>query len=261
MNTEPDICKPVSLGRALRHGFRGAYDNLGYVVSVSLVSFLIASALFSGGALLATITRPGMAGMALFLPAAFAWWMCAVGVFYYANKSVFNEHPVLADTWKGIGLLFWPGAALFCVDLIASVVLAGDTWLLLVVFASRKQFLYVALAILCGYLWMAWSMVAMYHLPLLAAQLNMESGPRVRVILRKSFLLAMDNPGFTVGLFLGIIALAALCVLSAFVGMAMVFIGAAAFLLTHALRELFVKYGIVGEEPEVVEEKPWRLPE
>jgi hypothetical protein len=96
--------------------------------------------------------------------------------------------------------------------------------------------------------------MAIYQLPLLVVQLSTESGMGVGVILRKSFLLMADNPGFTLGLFLVIIAFAVLCAIPMFVGFAVLFFGASAFLVTHALRELFIRYGIIEAEPEAADE-------
>ncbi len=244
----------ASLGRALRKGFRAAYDNLGYVVFTSFVAFVATGSLFAGAVKVAGATKPGMGGIVLFLPAALVGWLAAIGAFYYANKSVYHQHPSLGETWAGVGKLFWSAIGLFALDLVVTALLLGDTVFFLSV---RGNTMLPMLGVACGYVALVWLMMAMYHLPLLVAQLGMESGPRPLVVVRKSFLLAVDNPGFTVGLFAAIIALAIVCAVPAFIGTAVFCLGAAAFVLTHALRELFVKYGIVQEEPDVVEDKGW----
>jgi hypothetical protein len=246
--------RPARLGWALKRGFRAAYDHLGYVVLVSFVSVLGTVALLGLGWRAAVELRPGMLGAVFFLPAMLFGWLCAVGVFHYADKAVYHEHPTLADTWRGVGRLIVPALGLFVVDLVVMAVLLGDA----AFFASMKsKAVGTVVAVVCLYLAAAWLMAALYHLPLLSAQLRMESGPRPFVIIRKSFLLALGSPGFTVGLAFAIIALAVLCALPAGLGTAMLFAGTAAFLLTHALRELFVRYGVIEEELEVVEDKGW----
>lgn len=245
----------AQIGRALRRGFRDAYDHLGYVVLVSLVGFAVSGGLFGAGLSAAKATRPGLfLGSLHLLPAALAAYLAAVGVFYYANMAVYHEHPSLADTLSGIKRLFLPAVTLFAADVVITSVLAVDTMVLL---SMKGNPILLVLAVVCGYLLIVWLTMLMYHLPLLPAQLRMESGPRTGVILRKSFLLTADNPGFTVGLFLAIIAFAVLCALPALLGAAMFFLGAVAFVLTHALRELFIKYGIVEEEPDVAEDAGW----
>lgn len=248
------------MGKALRDGFRAAYDALGFVVGASFATLVVgALVLVAMGLLSAHVKQVRAAGMLLGLPALPAVWLCAVGIFYYAKKAVCHEHPALGDTWEGIRKLFGPAIALFVVDGIASAVLVGDVVFFTLAFRAKGGVAFAAFGMVCAYIGLMWLMMSLYHLPLLVAQLEMESGPRVGVILRKSFLLAADNPGFTVGLFAVIIAFAVICALPAMLGIALVFPGLAAFLLTSSLRELFVEYGVIEEEPEVVEDKPWRL--
>jgi hypothetical protein len=178
---------------------------------------------------------------------------------YFARKVMYEGHATITDTWEGIGKLFGPAIALFFADLVITAVLFGDAAFFLIAFKSRGGVLLAGLGILFGYLSLVWMMMALYHLPVLVAQLEMESGPRVKVVLRKSLLLAMGNPGFTLGFFVVMIAFTALCALPALLGFAILLPGAAAFLLTSALRELFIKYGVVEEQAEDVEEKPWKL--
>ncbi len=263
MNDDNPTPRPASIGRAVRAGFRDAYDHLGYVVVATFASFLCSVAALSLVALAARMIPgiPRAAQWALVVPVIFVGHTCAVGVFYYAGKSAAHEHPAVLDTWTGIKKLFIPALGLFAVDMLFIAVLVGDSVLFLLMSGAKGSILFPALSVLCGYLAIVWLMMAMYHLPLLVAQLETESGPRTFVVLRKSFLLTADNPGFTLVLFLVIIAFAVVCALTALAGMALLFLGVCAFLLTHALRELFTKYGVVEEEPDVVEDKPWRLPD
>jgi len=263
MNDEQQIVRPASLGRALKRGFRGAYDSLGYVIFTTFAAFLCTTAVFSGAVLIVRAMKhaPGMGAFVLFLPAVLVGYLCAVGVFYYAGKAAKHEHPVLADTLKGIRALLGSALKLFAVDLGVSIILLGDLVFFLSLFGSRGGTVPAGLAVLSGYLALMWFMMCMYHLPLLIAQVDMESGPRAMVVIKKAFLLMAGNPGFTVGLFVVIIAFAVLCAIPALIGMAILFLGFAAFILTSALQELFIKYGVVEDEPDIIEEKPWSLPE
>lgn len=260
MNDNQTAPHPASLGRALKRGFRNAYDSLGYIVFATFISFLCGTAMFSLAVLAVKHLRPGMIGILLFLPAALVSWLCAVGICYYANKVIFGKHPVPADTFEGIKALTVPSLKLFAIDLIISVVLFIDVVFFLGMFGAKGGALFGALGVVAGYVVLIWLMMFMYHLPVLVAQMDMESGLGVKVVLRKSFLLMADNPGFTVGLFIVIIALAIICILPVFVGIAVLFLGAYAFLLTSALHELFIKYDIVEDEPELVDDK-WKLPD
>jgi hypothetical protein len=252
--------KPASLNKALKLGFRGAYDSLGYVVGASFAAFIASAVVFTVMGLIGGRVRgAGPVGLVLIVPGLLAAWLCAVGIFYYVRKVIYHEHPAPADTWEGIRKLAVPAFALFVVDLLVTTLLVGDLAFFGLAFRAKGGVAFAALAIISAYIALMWLLMSLYHLPVMVAQLGMESGPRVKKILYKSFLLTADNPGFTVGLFVVIIAFATLCALPAMLGMALLFPGAAAFLLTYSLRELFIRYGVVEEEPEIVEDKPWKL--
>lgn len=259
MSDEQQIIRPASLGRALRKGFRDAYDHLGYVVAASFFTFIIASLVFSLGWAVYRVI-PSAVALLLFIPAVMAIWLWTAGILYYVNKSVFNEHPSIRDTLHGIKVLLLPAILLFIVDFVITTILIGDAYFFFRMAAARKTIAFSMAGVFFASIALIWLMMLQYHLPLLVAQLKMESGPRVGVILRKSFLLLADNLIFTLGLFVVIIAFTALCILPRFIGIVVLYPGVVAFLLTHALRELFIKYGIVEEEPEVVEDK-WGLPD
>ncbi|MGB9619140.1 MAG: hypothetical protein ACPL7K_01855, partial [Armatimonadota bacterium] len=116
----------ASLTKAIRRGFQAVYDNLGYVVFASFSAFVATSALFTGAVAVLRTARPGMGGVILFVPAALGAWLVAAGVFYYANRSVYHEHPAAADTWAGIKMLAWPALKLFVLDVAVMIVLLGD---------------------------------------------------------------------------------------------------------------------------------------
>lgn len=259
MTDEKISLPPARLGKALGRGFRAAYDSLGYVVAASFGTFLISACLLTLAALAARHMKNPLA-MLLILPAMLAAWLCEVGILYFARKSIYDGHAMLSDTWEGIGRLLRPAIALFFADLAITAVLLGDAVFFLLAFKASGGAGLAALGVFFAYLSLLWMMMGLYHLPVLVAQLEMESGPGVKVVLYKSMLLAMGNPGFTLGFFVVIIAFVALCALPALLGMAILFPGAAGFLLTSALREMFIKYGVVEQEPEDVEDKPWKLP-
>lgn len=258
MTEEKTTLPPAKLGKALAKGFRAAYDSLGYVVSASFGTFLVCAGLLTLASLIARHIKSPVA-MLLFVPALLAAWLAEVGMLYFARKSVYEGHAALSDTWEGIGKLIRPAIGLFVADLAITVVLAGDAMFFMEMSHARNRNLFTAVAIFFTYLTIVWLLMWLYHLPLLVAQLHMESGPRVTVILRKGFLLMADNTSFTVWFFVAIIAFTVLCALPGLLGMAVLFPGAVAFLLTCVLRELLIKYGVVEQEPEAVEDKPWRL--
>ncbi len=245
----------AAIGRALKKGIRDAYDHLGLVILASLATLAGTAALTALGLRLMREARPGtFLGAALLTPAALYCYLCHAGAVYLAHRAIYHNQLSPEGTWKEMRTLLLAAAQLFVVDLAAMGVLLGDS----IFFLSLKPGPAGAVpAVACIYAAGIWAAAAVYHLPLLVAQLRMESGPRPLVVIKKSFLLALGCPGFTLGLFVAIISLAVLCAIPAGLGMATLFPGAAAFLLTHGLRELFVRYGIVEEEPDVVEDRGW----
>lgn len=250
MDNGNDTLPRARLGRALRKGFIETYDHLGYVVLVSFITFILTAIVGSLMALVGRSSELIVVRMLLMVPAALVAFLCAVGVYYYAGMFVYRERPVLSDTLAGIRLLVNPALKLFAVDIVISAVLAVDFAFFFSIFTAGRNPIAGAVVIVVGYIVIFWMMMAIYHVPLLIAQQVLESGTSIKAVFRKSFLLTMGNLGFTVGLFLVIIALAVLCAVPILIGMAFLFLGTSAFLITHALRELFVRYGIVEEEPE-----------
>ncbi|MEN6355461.1 MAG: hypothetical protein ABFD83_00090 [Armatimonadota bacterium] len=255
MNNDNSVPMRPSLSRAIRKGFIDAYDHLGYVVLVTFITFMLV-ALVAG--LMSFIWRSpnalNIVKALSILPALFVAYLCAVGVYYFAGMVVYREHPVLLDTLAGIRRLIKPALKMCVIDTLVTAILVVDFVFFFIMIGSKRNMIFAVPAILIGYATITWLNMMIYHLPLLSSQFLLESNTSIKVILRKSFLLMADNPGFTVSLFLVIIAFAVLCVVPMFIGIAFLFLGASAFLITHALRELFVKYGIVEEEPEIVED-------
>ncbi|MCE5200385.1 MAG: hypothetical protein ABFD54_10760 [Armatimonadota bacterium] len=251
MSKEMTAPRRVNLLKSLGRGFKCAYDHLGYVVFVTLASFVLTAMVLSLTMVVKGKTVPFAATVFV---AVLVSWMCAVGAFYYANRAVYYEHPGILDTLTGIRVLALPALKLFLIDILVLAVLVCDAVFFLGLAISNKSLLFAMPGVLFGYGALIWMMMAMYHLPLLPAQLDMDSGTGPWVIIKKSFLLMAGSPGFTVGLFLVIIAFAVICALPVLIGTAIIFMGAAAFVLTHALRELFIKYGVVEEEPEVIDD-------
>jgi len=245
--------RPASLGNALKRGLGDLYDRLGMSMAGSFIWFLSTSAPIAAGLELAR--RNVFASVPLSAAAAFLLGMpITAGCYEMARRIVTRDDPSLGDLKKGFCELYWPSLKLTLFDLIITGVLLADAAFFLGRMGPLKYVntgLTLAVGTLFIYALLAWLMSALYHMPLLVWQ---RTG--TLVILKRGFLLAMDNPGFTMGLLFGMMLLTILCVLTA-VGMAVLFLGAAAILTTNCLRELFIKYGIIEEPPEVVEDRGW----
>ncbi|MFQ3548945.1 MAG: hypothetical protein SNJ70_04280 [Armatimonadota bacterium] len=252
----------VKIGRVLSNGIRATYENLGYVAAVSFSSFLIAMGLmFFGISLMKSV--PGIPKIFLYIlifASIYIYWLCINGIFYYANRLLFGKMPSVLDTYEGIKILLAASTKLFLTDFSITLVLVGDAYFFLFILGPKMGMFPIIIGVLLGYLSILWLCMFMYHLPLLAAQLDMDSGTSVKVILKKAFLLTADNPVFTLIMFLVIITFTILCVIpTALVGVAFLYPSAVAFLLNSALKELFIKYDILQPEIDIIDDK-WTLP-
>lgn len=245
--------------RALKKGFRSAYDHLGYVIFTNLAAFASTSLLIGLASYLIRNIHAYVFGIIVLFLAVIIYSTWALGIFYYANKEVFFEHPAVIDTWNGIKLLFKPAIKLLAVDIVITIILVGD--FIFFVSMCRHSHLLVVLAIIFGYLTIVWLSVLMYHLPVLIAQTKMESGVGVKIVIKKSFLLMLDNIGFTFGFLIVNIIFALLCIIPGLIGIALLYLSSSAFILNCALRELYVKYEIIEDNSEGVAEDSWELPE
>ena len=249
----------ANLSVAIKKGFRDAYDHLGLTLAVSLITsfvFVILSSL----ARLSFFSRP-VYQVSIIIVSSLCAWLCASGAYYFVGKSVYGEHPVLIDFWLGFKRTLTPSIKLYFVDLLITAAALSNIIMFVKLALANSSFSFFIISAFASGITIIWLMMLMYHLPLLVWQLEQESGPGALVILRKSFLLVAGNPAFTVGLFLVIIAFTIICVFSALIGWVTLFLGASAFLLTHATRNLFIKYGIVEDDPEPDLEDKWKLPE
>ena len=104
--------------------------------------------------------------------------------------------------------------------------------------------MFKALGILVIYGLILWVLSAIYHFPVL-----IEQRPSTLNILKRGFLLALDNVAFTLGVFFAIILLTCFCA-ATLVGLPLLLLGMVSILQTRALRALFVKYEMLPPERE-----------
>lgn len=247
------IVRPANLGQALRRGFGDIYDRLGLVVGGSFIWFIAITLPIMTGILLSARISPLFFWIGL-LAAFLIGIPVTTGVFVMARNIVAREDPSLADLKSGFSELLVPAMKLAVVDLIITGVLVADLAFFFGIIApigGAPSPILVVIGVLFLYLLFMWFLTTLYHLPELVWR-----RPPTFTILKRGFLLVIDNLFFTIGLLFVIILLSSLCVLTG-IGLAILFMGAAAILTTSCLRELFIKYGIVEEPPEVSEELGW----
>lgn len=254
-NVEQMRLPPARFGRAMKKGFRDVYDYLGLVVASSLIWSLVWLGLAAGWYALSRAVgvsvglAVGCSAAALIIVAPLGAGLCRM-----AYRIVYRDDPSLLDIPDGFRGLLLPSWALAGINAAVTVVLIADAAFFFGAFGPfRGSWVGFALGALCLYLLLVWLMTALYHLPVLAAQRPMGQRRGAVAVIKKSFVLAAHNPGFTIGLFVVTLGLGILCALSV-IGMLILYAGAVSIILTHALRELFVRYEIVEESRETVED-------
>lgn len=246
--------QPASLGRALRNGFIEAlWDRLGLTVAASLIwTVLVAVPLAFG---FAAMQMAGVGGLLLLLILMLIGAPVQAGLFNMAHKVIYRDDPGIGDIFSGFTTLLGPSLRLVAVNIIVMVVLARDALFFAGVLGGTKpSLLQLALGMFCVYLIMAWLMVTMYQLPVMVSQKPLCHKEGALPAIKKSVLLTMHNPGFTIGLFVVILGFSVLCALSV-IGALILYGGALPVILVSALRELYIRYEIV--EDRVVEDGGW----
>lgn len=269
-NEEQVNLKPARLGRALKKGLRDTWDYLGLVLVASAI-FTLVALLPAFGTLVETINPtarpwPEIVGSVL---AVILLPLVLTGIFRMAYKIVYRDDPGITNIASGFGELLLSGWLLALINILVIGVLVVD----IAFFFGRigplkgSWFGYI-IGALSIYALIIWLMMAMYQLPTLVAQRPRGQREGAIAAVKKSFLLVMGNPGFTTELFIAILGTSILCVLSvigarispvvavfavlSILVMLVLYAGTVSILLTHALRELFIRYGVVEDQPDVV---------
>lgn len=233
--------------KTLRKSFGDAYDYLGTVVICSLIWF---------GILLGVVSA--WAGLGARSP--IAWLAFAVGfyslllgpltagIFHVARKIITRDEPAWPEMFKG-AREYWGDTVLLALGHIGvTLVLAVNAWF----YFTRGTLIFKALGGLFIYGLVVWLMSALYHYPIL-----IEQRPGPIKIIKRGFLITLDNPAFTAGVFFAIMLLTCLSVVT-MLPLALLYAGFVGVFLTRAMRALFVKYELLPPEKEPsLEDDPW----
>lgn len=235
------------LGLALRLGARDTYDYLGTGLLLSAATVLLDGMALIGGraAGSALFSRlPGLLPQLLILLSAAGGLVLVggpvqAGLFRYARNAAARLEPEIADFLWGFRHAFGRSVRLAALQAGTALALLGNAWFYSAIHGAG----WIVLSLVFLYLFLFWSVVTLYQWPLLA-----ETKDPVRVIVRKSALLVLDNFPYT-------LLLAAATVVGQGLlwatGVGGVLLGphALAQFLTQATRELFRRYGVLGPDP------------
>ncbi len=230
------------IGEVIKKSFVNAYDNLGMVLVGSaiwfalsilpaalvlyLVNFFIAN-LSVMTILLAVIL--GLGALILIGPAT-------AGVVYLFKIIIVDEdNAEVRDYLVGFKQFFKQSAGVFLLDILIGAVLVADIVLAFRAGTEASK-IFLVMAVIIFYMILFWAMMQLYLFPLLVTQ-NIGTIE----IFKKSALLVVDNPGFTIVLGLVLLVLIAIFVVTT-VGVLILLAGTVAVFECNALKALIARY-------------------
>ena len=226
------------LTKVLKKWLADSYEYLGLVLMASFIWFGITL-----GGLAAITSLRHYPALILGLLAVFFVFIVAPAtsaVFYLAKKMVTRDEPSLLELIRGFKEFLAPSWALGAVQILLTAMIIVNAWFYL----THGGIVLRILGVLSLYALLIWLMSAVYHFPAL-----IEQQPNTFKIIKRGFLIALDNPGFTVGVFLAIILLTCFSA-ATLLGLPLLYMGMLSILETRALRAVFVKYGLLEPEKE-----------
>ena len=237
-----------SLRRTLARSFRDAWEHIGLVVAASTLTALLPTLLAVSTYFLADKPRWILAAVVFII--ALLKGPILAGVFNLAHKIAYSDNPDLPDLLAGFRELFRASILLILLDLFVTICLAADAGFFLGIFGHLKPNAFsIALGCLFVYLFIAWFCSMGYQFPALTAQKPLNQKAGVLPAVYKSLLVSLSAPLYTLAVWLIAFVFILICVLSAF-GVFLLLGGFIALVFTHALREIFVCYGVVDEPPD-----------
>lgn len=270
---QPEL-KPARFGKVIKKSFSDIWDYLGLVIVSSAICTLI---LLLPGMLSLFLGHIPGAGTVVKVAGSFVVLLIfppvLAGVFAMAYRIVYKRSPGLLDIALGFKDLLLHSWLIALINIVVIGILLTDIAFFFGLFGPLKGSLigYIVGA-LSLYLLLMWMMMTMYQLPALVAQKPLGQQRGALPAVKKSFLLAIGNPGFTIKLFVVILGFSVLGILSvvaarispiigvfavlSIVVMLVLYAGAVSIILTHALRELFIRYGVI-EEPSDTPVDEW----
>lgn len=241
-NIENIVLKPAKLGRAVGAAFRDVWDRLGLVVAASLfwsVSVIIPLGL---GLLIGS-------PITIALGAIIAWLVSTpilAGVHRMAYRIAAGEDASFREVLDGARELAKPSYGLSALNVLVVAVLGSDFIVYFgVIGGSHLSITLLVIGLMSLYMSSGWAV--------LAAQGPLGQRGGALQAFKRSWLLVLGSPGFTIGLFVVILGLSILCVGTA-IGMLVLYAGFTAILHSRGLRELYVRYGVINESVEVTEQ-------
>lgn len=203
----------------------------------------------------------GIAGAALIGIAVLA--PLYAGTCLMAHHALSHNEPAYADVWIGFRRMYGRAFAVGMIQAFGTAVLLTNA----IFYASHGGFAGLLASAMFLYMFLFWGVNCLYHIPLVveadAGVIPRQGGgpPRIAAVLRNGFLLAASAPLQGFALLLVWVTLGIPLAFSG-VGMALLFPGLSAFLMTRATRDHLTRFGLVAYDSDSdapVIEDVWRV--
>ncbi len=250
------VLPPAWLGRSLLSALRSIWDRLGAVLLLSLLGTAVLLLSLTPGLVLPSASPLLLRTLIVALVAVSALSPLMAGAYDVAVRiSTHREVTVgqfqqavrkLGSVAIRLGLVHFAIGALAALNLTFYLQWSG--------IAGR------ICVLLCLYLLLFWSTMALYQGPLLVLQENgafdepdKPAKRGAKAVIRRSFFLVVGEPIFSIGLALATLLWSAVALLTA-VGAAMLWLGGLCVLTTYPTLALLAKYGVI--DPVESDEAP-----
>ncbi len=238
---------PARLGRSLRIAFRLIWDRLGIVLLVSLTGTVVLLLSLTLGLLVPVALPALLRAFCVGLIAVTALSPLVAVSFDMALRIASHREITFLRFRQGLRQFSAVAIRLGFLHFIVSLVVALNMTFYLQLGGLPGR----AAVVLCLYILLFWSAMAVYQGPLLILQ---ETGAfdepgrsakrGAKAVIRRSFFLVVGEPLFSMGLGLATLAWTILALLTA-VGAAMLWLGGVCILTTVSTMALMAKYGVI----------------
>ncbi|MHB0999307.1 MAG: YesL family protein [Armatimonadota bacterium] len=226
--------------KTLKKSFIDSYDYLALTILSSSVPAGIALIFFSlmsiiGIARHLLIVIVGAIFLYIFLISPLI-----AGANYLARKIITHDEPVARDLFEGARLYMKSSWMLGLVQVFISSIFLVNIWF----YFTHGGTVFQVIGVVFLYLLFFWMSSTMYHFPVL-----IEQQPGTFTIIKRGFLLMLDNIVFTGIVFFVIILLTCLC-LATFAGIPLLYLGLVSMISTRSFRAILIRYEMLPPEKE-----------
>ena len=242
------VLPPARLGRSLHSALRAIWDRLGTILLVSLIGTVALLLSLALGLLLPSRWPAPLLGVTIASFAVVTLAPLIAIAFDVALRLCTHREISVPHLQSGLRQYAGPAIRLGLFHLVVGMATALNVSFYL----QLKGIAGGAAVLVCLYLLLLWSTMALYQGPLLVLQETGEfdapdkpAKRGAKAVIRRSFFLVVGEPLYSLGLGLAALLWTVVALLTA-VGAAMCWLGGICVLLTAPTLALLVKYGVIN---------------